>query len=172
MAMGIVCRNEKKKQRINNYYLINIFKILDLENTYDDEEEDEEAEEEVEDDEHNFSMDTSSDNISQMRVNNSIMSNVNDEGQFIEYDDEINSYQEDEEDGNIDAYADPISDNRPATKYPMINVNTKNYLDAQPTTPMPFGSSKFIRILFSKPAILVGKKEFMLLNFNCCFFSY
>ncbi|CAF4002397.1 unnamed protein product [Rotaria magnacalcarata] len=119
-----------------------------VENIYDDEEE--------EDDDEDFSTDSTSKTVSQVKFNNSITSHLNEDANANEYDDEASSYQDDEDDINNFLHTETMPVSRPASKYPIIDSNNKNYFDSSPTTSITFTSSRFFRVLFSKPTILVG----------------
>ena len=118
---------------------------------YDDEDEIEEEDNDVD-----FSMDSSSKPVLQVKFNNSITPPSREDPDINEYDEEASSYQDDEDDINNYASTDIPAANRPASKYPMIDSNNRNYLDFSSTTPLPFAASQFFRLLLSQPAILVG----------------
>ncbi|CAF3684303.1 unnamed protein product [Rotaria socialis] len=121
-----------------------------VENIYDDEEEEED------DDDEDFSIDSTSKTVSQVKFNNSITSHLNEDANANEYDDETSSYQDDEDYIHNFLHTDTMPVNRPVSKYPIIDSNNKNYFDSSSTTSITFTSSRFFRVLFSKPAILVG----------------
>ncbi|CAF3693530.1 unnamed protein product [Rotaria sp. Silwood1] len=118
------------------------------ENIYDDDDEEEEEED--------FRMDSPSRTDPQLKLNNSITSHLNEETQFNEYDDEIGSYQDDSDDVKNYMFANTKPGNRPVSKHPIIDSNNKQSFISQSTSQMPVVSSHILRILFSRPAILIG----------------
>jgi hypothetical protein len=85
------------------------------------------------------------------------------EGQKAEYDDESDSYQNDDnpdETTNQDGsqiFGDTKSVNRPDIKQGISDSNNRKGSNLSSTSRIPFVSSNLWRDLFSKPGILVGK---------------
>lgn len=90
-----------------------------------------------------------------MKFNNSIATHIQDGAH--EYDDEVNSEQDEYDDIKSYIFSDTISANRASSKQPQVDYDNTKTLEISSTSQVPFASSNLVRNLFSKPAILVGK---------------
>jgi hypothetical protein len=88
-------------------------------------------------------------------------SHLNKDIPIDEYDDEVSSlYQEEDDEDETDEapmYGDTRSVDRPGFNRPPIDQNSKKVPESQTTSRMSFVPGNLWSDLFSKPAILVGK---------------